>query len=134
MSIHPHSLQQMISTTDVDTFYPVNLDTRLKKPIPNKTCWIHRNKLAIYSSLNRAKTDGTYPVWSSFASRNISKCKTCVAVSCMLETIRDKTTSCSNRRQHFLTMHVNLAISLFLMFLMSDKRHGIGWHVLASYD
>ena len=83
----------MISTADIDTLYPINLETRLDQSILHKMCWIQCTRLVIYKILNRAKKDGTHPIWSAIAVQNISKCKTfCVAVSCIPDTICEKTT------------------------------------------
>lgn len=99
----------MISTADIDTIYLVNLETRLDQNIPQKMCWIQLTRLAIYKILNRAKRNGKCPIWSAIVARNISKCKMfCVAVSCMLETFCETTTSYSNQTKHFRMCKLSL--------------------------
>ena len=61
---HLYSLQQMIALDDMDTFYPVNLATCLGHKDHYKSDWIQRTQLGISTSLNRAKSDLTHPVWS----------------------------------------------------------------------
>ena len=54
---HLYSLQTIIDCVDMDTLYPVNLVTRLRKDLSSQSCWIQRTQLAIFNSLNRAKKD-----------------------------------------------------------------------------
>ena len=134
---HLYSLQRMISPEDIVNFYLVNLETRLHQHPSYQTCWIQRTQLAIYDSLNQAKRDVIHPIWSAITGRYVPKqIEYSAAVSCALNNFRAKTTCSIKRIKKPLHVEVNhvICLALLLAIFWIDKRYGIGWHVLMSYD
>ena len=134
---HLYSLQKLITPEDIGSLYPVNLKTRLNQHLTYQTCWIQHTQLAINDSLNRAKKDITYPIWSAITGRYDPKqTEYSAAVSCALNNLHAKTTcsiKCMKKNLHVQVNHA-MSLALFLAIFCIDKCYSIGWHVLASYD
>ena len=108
----------MIVLDNINTFFPVDLATNLGHTDPSKSDCIQLTWLAIYSSLNRVKSDLTHPNWSIVNKHFIHKCiYFCTVIYYTLENVLSQATLPVKQLFSNKTEGVDHVKFVFLFFL-----------------
>ena len=132
-----YSFQHLIVLDNIHSFYPVDLLTRLCHPDHTKIRWVQSTCLCIYASLDEAKNDPSYPVWSVVNTRFLRKHHSCwgTAVACFwnnfFSTISLPVQCLTDKKPSFDFLKFFL---LIVVLLKINDRYGNGWNKILFED